>query len=65
MEERLANLIMENRNVVLDKWKTNRDDIDKLQEDVVGLRVADRKWGGLVAIVAAAVTGLGLALNRD
>ena len=33
------------------------------EENIVSLRVADRKWGGMTAIVAAAFTGIGTAFG--
>jgi DNA integrity scanning protein DisA with diadenylate cyclase activity len=36
---------------------------DALQASVSDLRVADRKWGGIAAIVAAAFAGIGAGLG--
>jgi len=35
-----------------------------IERDVVGLKVADRKWGGVVGLFAAGMAGLGAWLGQ-
>lgn len=62
MEVRLVAVIRDgNRELeerILEQVGENRKDIDCLQGDVVSLKVADRRWAGLVGLVAAAVAGV-------
>jgi len=68
MERRIIDSIAEGFAGVRKDSGDYRDKCDVrlkcLEDDLVGLKVADRKWGGLAALVAAAVTALGIALKR-
>ena len=67
MERRLVETItsatggLENR--VLEQLRCHAHDIEVLQGGVGDLRIADRKWGGVTAIIAAAFTGIGTAFG--
>lgn len=62
METRLVQVIQDVNSAVeariLEQVRCNRADIETLQGDVVGLKVADRRWGGIVGLFSAALAGL-------
>jgi hypothetical protein len=43
---------------------TNDARVKCVEVDIVGLKVADRKWGGVVGLFAAGVAGLGAWLGQ-
>jgi hypothetical protein len=68
MELRLIGAFASGLQGIRDDMQTERivcnERFGCIERDIVTLKVADRKWGGIVALFAAAVTGLGAWLGQ-
>lgn len=67
MERRLLEAFQKGLDGIREDMKAERVNCSgrfgEIEKDVVALKVADRKWGGLTALVAAAFTGIGTAIG--
>lgn len=68
MELRLIGAFATGLRGIRDDMQTERtgcnDRFGCIERDVVSLKVADRKWGGIVGLFAAGVAGLGAWLGQ-
>lgn len=68
MELRLINAFASGIQVIRDDMQTERDACAArfrcVEQDIVSLKVADRKWGGIVGLFAAGVAGVGAWLGQ-
>lgn len=68
MELRLINAFASGLQLIRDDMQTERTACDKrflcIEGDIVGLKVADRRWGGIVGLFAAGVAGVGAWLGQ-
>ena len=68
MELRLIDAFASGLSGIRDDMRAERESCCKrfgvIENDIVLLKVADRKWGGVVGLFAAAVTALGVWLAQ-
>lgn len=68
MELRIVGVLSDGLNGIRKDMRTERDDCNKrfcaIEDNIVVLKVADRKWGGVVGLFAAGVAGLGAWLGQ-
>jgi hypothetical protein len=69
MERRLIDAFASGLNGIRDDMRDERDACHKrfgcIEEDVIGLRLSDKKWGGAATAVAAIGTAIAAILGRS